>query len=125
MALAGVLTRTRSSEDWAFDPRAVRCRLGLDDASARASSILLVGDRGIAGALEAGSAFLSFEVGDNVKVSLPDVFFARLRQEYGRRSFVEPRGEAAAIVVACELILTCLRSEEGFCTSVPPASKYF
>jgi hypothetical protein len=121
-----VLTRSRAASEssaWAYEPSAARCRLGV--AAAPADSILIVGDRGIAGALEAGSAFLTFEVGGNVRVSLPDIFFARLRQEYGRRSFVEARGEAASLIVAVELILTCLRSEEGFCTNVPPASTYF
>ena len=27
--------------------------------------------------------------------------------------------------ICCELMLTCLRSEEGYCTNVPPASTYF
>ena len=115
-----VLTRSRASDDWTYDPRAIRCRLGLE--AARGNQILMVADRGIPGALEAGSAFLSFQVGQNVLLNLPEFYFGRLVQEYGRRSFVEARGEAASIVNAVELILTCLRSEEGFCTSVPPAS---
>ena len=120
-----VLTRTRLSDEWTFDPPAVRCQLGIA-AGDRDNTVLLVGDRGIAGALEAGSTFLSFQqVGTNVRLSLPDVWFARLKQEYGRRSFIEKFGEGASLIVAVELMLTCLRNEEGYCTAVPPASTYF
>ena len=114
-----VLSRSRASPEWAFEPREVRSRLGID-APSRPDSLLLIADRGLEGALEAGSAFLSFEVGDNLGAALPPVFFGRLRQEYGRQKFISARGEAASIVTACELILSCLRSEDGFCTSVPP-----
>ena len=114
-----VLTRSRASEEWTYDANSIRCKLGIDAAN-RDSSIILTADRGISGALEAGSSFLSFQIGRSLQVPLPDVFFARLVQEYGRRKFVEARGEAASIVTAVEIILTCLRSEEGFCTSVPP-----
>ena len=117
-----VLTRTRLSAEWTYDPGELRCALGLGSGAVRESAIVLVADRGIPGALEAGSAFLSFQVGRNVRLSLPDIFFSRLVQEYGRRSFVEKRGEAQSIVTAVELILTCLRNEEGYCTDVPPAS---
>ena len=118
-----VLTRSRASKEWTYDLSAVRCRLGITSPS---QSLLIVGDRGIQGALDAGSAFLTFPlVGNGVKLALPDVFFARLKQEYGRKSFVDLHGEAASLVTAVELILTCLRSEEGFCTTVPPASTYF
>ena len=120
-----VVTRSRApGAEWAYDPKTVRCRLGIENPIARADSLLIVGDRGIAGALEAGSAFLSFDVGSNLQLSLDPTFFGRLRQEYGRRSFVEARGEAASVTIAVELILTCLRSEAGFCTGrdVPAAS---
>ena len=113
-----VLTRSRSSDESTYDPRAIKSWLGPDAGN----NLLVLADRGIPGALESGSAYLTFSVGQNIQLALPDVFFARLKQEYGRRSFVEARGEAASIIVACELILTCLRSEEGYCTTVPPAS---
>ena len=83
---------------------------------------VLIADRGPPGALEAGSSFLTFDVGTGVNFVLPDIFWQRLQREYGKQRFVEARGEAASIIVACELILTCLRSEEGYCTTVPPAS---
>ena len=62
-------------------------------------------------------------VGNSVKFALPDVFFGRLKQEYGRSKFVEARGEAASVITAVELILTCLRSEEGYCVTVPSAAE--
>ena len=118
-----VITRARAAADERpYDPAVVRCWTGGESAATRDNTLLIVADRGIPGALEAGSALLSFQVGQNLKLNLPEIFFSRLVQEYGRRSFVEKRGEAASIVIAVELILTCLRSEEGFCTTVPSAS---
>ena len=116
-----VLTRDRASPDWARDSRAIQCVFDLSG-----NSILMTADRGIAGALEAGSAFLSFDVGPDARLALPDVFVSRLVNEYARRPFVAKRGEAASIVVASEIIITCLRSEDGFCLRVPRASdSYF
>lgn len=118
-----VLTRNRLSADWTRDTKAVRCAF---DVAATRDSVLIVADRGIAGALEAGASFLSFDVaGPNVRLALPPSYWARLVQEYGRQSYVSKRGEAASIVTSCELILTCLRSEEGFCTTVPAASSSY
>jgi hypothetical protein len=94
-------------------------------AAQQQQAILIVADRGIPGALEAGSSFLSFPyVGESARLALPDVFWGRLQREYGRRAFVAVRGEAASIVVTCELILSCLRNEE-FCTAVPSAGSSF
>ena len=90
------------------------------------STILIVADRGIAGALDAGSSFITFPfIGDAVQFALPGVYWSRLQREYGRKSFVEKRGEAASIIVSCEQVITCLRSEEQSCTTVPPASISF
>ena len=47
-------------------------------------------------------------------------FFAQLQREYGREPFVKANGEGAAIELACELALTCLRNED-YCTDVPTA----
>ena len=68
-----------------------------------------------------GGSFLRYEVGDNVRMQMPDAFWGRLQREYGRIRYVESRGEAAAVVTSCELIITCLRDEQG-CTDVPDAS---
>lgn len=128
-----VLTRSRrstafsdeSEDSWTNAQASKILRCGFN-ASPTPSTILIVADRGIAGALEAGSSFLTFPyVGDTVLFSLPGVFWSRLQREYGRKAFVEKRGEAASIVVSCEQVITCLRSEEQSCTTVPPASASF
>ena len=122
-----VLTRDRRSAEWTRESTisVLACKLGVARGQL-ASSVIIVADRGIEGALEAGSSFLTFPVvGDNVQLYLPPVFWARLQREYGRRAFVENRGEAASIVTACELVITCLNSEDG-CIAVPPATaSYF
>ena len=51
---------------------------------------------------------------------LAQSFFAQLQREYGREPFVKANGEGAAIELACELALTCLRNED-YCTDVPTA----
>ena len=55
------------------------------------NAVLVVADRGIRGKLENGGSFLTFEVGDNARLRLPDVYWGRLRREYGRLRFVESR----------------------------------
>ena len=70
-------------------------------------TILIVADRGIAGALDAGSSFITFPyIGDAATLALPGVFFGRLQREYGRKAYVSSRGEAASIVATCEVIIT-------------------
>ena len=59
-----------------------------------------------------GGSFLRYEVGDNVRMQMPDAFWGRLQREYGRIRYVQSRGEAAAVVTSCELIITCLRDTE-------------
>ena len=124
-------SRTRRGDDdddeswYTLKPTAIlRCGFGLSGSGQNA--MLIVADRGIAGALDAGSSFLTFPfVGDQANFALPDVFWKRLQREYGRKAFIDSRGEAASVIVACEQIITCLRSEEQFCTDVPPASASF
>jgi len=127
-----VLSRTRArfaddeDEDWTRAPPAsiLRCAFNVS-AAAAPTTVLIVADRGIKGALEAGSSFLTFPfIGESVQFLLPGVYWSRLQRQYGRRSFVESGGEAASIMTACELILTCLRNEEG-CTDVPPPTASF
>ena len=55
-----------------------------------------------------------------VQLVLAQSFFAQLQREYGREPFVKANGEGAAIELACELALTCLRNED-YCTDVPTA----
>ncbi|KAL3898411.1 MAG: hypothetical protein SGPRY_012843, partial [Prymnesium sp.] len=74
------------------------------------NAALILADRGIPGSLEAGSPYLRYDVGDNVRLVLPDIFWGRLQREYGKRAFVEARGDAASIIVTCELVLTFVSS---------------
>mmetsp|Transcript_21790 Transcript_21790/g.32306 ORF Transcript_21790/g.32306 Transcript_21790/m.32306 type:complete len:237 (+) Transcript_21790:89-799(+) len=62
---------------------------------------------------------LNFNVGEGVKFALPNVFWTRLSGKYGTTFFVRDNGIDIAITNAIEAITQCLRSEDGFCTSVP------
>lgn len=65
---------------------------------------------------------LNFNVGDGVKLNLPNAFWTRLQGKYGTTFYVRDNGIDLAITNAIEAIATCLRSEEQFCTNVPDAS---
>lgn len=127
-----VLTRSRRAasvsdeeESWTRSQASKILRCGFNTLPTP-STILIIADRGISGALDAGSSFLTFPyLGDTVLFALPGVFWSRLQREYGRKAFVEKRGEAASIIVSCEQVITCLRSEEQSCTTVPPALTSF
>lgn len=62
---------------------------------------------------------LNFNVGDGVKFALPNVFWTRLSSKYGTTFFVRDNGVDVAVENAIESIVSCLRSEDGFCTSPP------
>jgi len=62
---------------------------------------------------------LNFNVGDGVKFALPNIFWTRLSAKYGNTFFVKENGIDLAITNAVEAIVTCLRSEDGFCTAPP------
>ena len=62
---------------------------------------------------------LNFNVGEGVKFALPNLFWTRLQGKYGSTFFVKENGIDLAIVNAIEAIVTCLRSEDGFCVNVP------
>lgn len=62
---------------------------------------------------------LNFNVGDGVKFALPNVFWTRLSGKYGTTFFVRDNGIDVAVENAVEAIVSCLRSEDGFCTSPP------
>ena len=64
---------------------------------------------------------LNFNVGEGVKFALPNLFWTRLQGKYGSTFFVKENGIDLAIVNAIESIVTCLRSEDGFCVNVPDA----
>ena len=54
-----------------------------------------------------------------VKLSLPNVFWTRLSGKYGTTFFVRDNGVDVAVENAIEAIVSCLRSEDGFCNSPP------
>lgn len=62
---------------------------------------------------------LNFNVGDGVKLSLPNTFWTRLSGKYGTTFFVRENGVDVAVENAIEAIISCLRSEDGFCNSPP------
>jgi len=62
---------------------------------------------------------LNFNVGDGMKFALPNVFWTRLTGKYGTTFFVRENGIDLAITNAIEAIVTCLRSEEQYCVSIP------
>lgn len=62
---------------------------------------------------------LNFNVGEGVKLNLPSVFWTRLQAKYGTTFFVKENGIDIAITNAVESVVTCLRSTDQFCMSVP------
>lgn len=62
---------------------------------------------------------LNFNVGDGVKFALPNVFWTRLSGKYGTTFFVRDNGVDVAVENAIEAIVSCLRSEDGYCVSPP------
>mmetsp|Transcript_43243 Transcript_43243/g.91955 ORF Transcript_43243/g.91955 Transcript_43243/m.91955 type:complete len:248 (-) Transcript_43243:134-877(-) len=62
---------------------------------------------------------LNFNVGEGVKFALPNVFWTRLTSKYGTTFFVRENGIDLAITNAIEAIVSCLRSEDQYCVSVP------
>lgn len=62
---------------------------------------------------------LNFNVGDGVKLALPNVFWTRLQGKYGTTFYVQENGIDLAVINGIEAIATCLRSEDQFCTAVP------
>lgn len=65
---------------------------------------------------------LNFNVGDGVKLNLPNAFWTRLAGKYGTTFYVRDNGLDLAITNAIEAIVTCLRSEEEYCVNVPDAT---
>jgi hypothetical protein len=50
-----------------------------------------------------------------IKFALPNVFWTRLAGKYGTTFYVKENG----MDVAIEAIVSCLRNEDGYCTSPP------
>jgi len=62
---------------------------------------------------------LNFNVGEGLKLNLPNVFWTRLQGKYGTTFFVRENGIDLAITNAIEAIIQCLRSEDAYCVNVP------
>lgn len=62
---------------------------------------------------------LNFNVGDGVKLNLPNLFWTRLQAKYGNSFFVKENGIDLAIINSIESIVSCLRSSDQFCVNVP------
>jgi TPM domain len=64
---------------------------------------------------------LNFNVGEGVKLALPNVFWTRLQAKFGNTFYVKENGIDLAITNAIDSIVSCLRSEDQYCVSVPDA----
>lgn len=62
---------------------------------------------------------LNFNVGEGVKIALPNVFWTRLSSKYGTTFYVKENGIDLSIESSIEAIVSCLRSEDQFCVNVP------
>tara|TARA_B110001452_G_scaffold263825_1_gene265852 strand:+ start:711 stop:1319 length:609 start_codon:yes stop_codon:yes gene_type:complete len=124
-----VLTQSRETAP-EMGPVLQRWRVGDGGRLRDPNAVLMVADRGLRGKLEqAGGSFIRYEVGDNVRVRVPDSYWGRLQREYAKIDFIQKRGEAAAIITSCELIISCLRNDDfsdpSICTDVPKAGESF
>lgn len=77
------------------------------------NTIVLVVDKGSKGTAN----ILNFNVGEGVKLALPNQFWTRLQSTFGNTFFVRENGEDVAIQRAVDSIDFCLR--DGFCVDVP------
>lgn len=62
---------------------------------------------------------LNFNVGDGVKIALPNIFWTRLSGKYGTTFYVKENGVDFAVINAIEAITSCLRSEDAYCVNLP------
>ena len=83
-----------------------------------ANSIVMVVDKGQKGTAN----ILNFNVGDNLKLPLPNQFWTRLQSTFGNTFFVRENGEDVAIRRAIDTVDYCLRDELG-CVDVPMTFK--
>lgn len=81
-------------------------------------TIILVADRGPPKNDQIVTAnLLNFNVGEGVKLALPNSFWTRLSSKFGIISYVRSNGEDQSIFSAVDTIDYCLR--KGFCVDVP------
>jgi len=79
------------------------------------NTIVFVVDKGSKGTAN----ILNFNVGEGVKLALPNQFWTRLQNTFGTTFFVRDNGEDVAIKRAIDTIDYCLRDELAYCTDVP------
>lgn len=77
------------------------------------NTIVVVVDKGAKGT----SNILNFNVGESVKLALPNQFWTRLQSTFGNTFFVRENGDDVAIQRAIDTIDFCLK--DGFCVDVP------
>lgn len=78
-----VLTQSRETAP-EMGPVLQRWRLGDGGRLRDPNAVLVVADRGLRGKLEsAGGSFIRYEVGDNVRVRVPDSYWGRLQRSVG------------------------------------------
>ena len=85
-------------------------------------SIIMIVDKG-QGAKEGRNTanILNFNVGEEMRLNLPNQFWTRLQSTFGNNFFVRDNGEDVAILRAVDTIDYCLR--DGFCVDVPAQFK--
>jgi len=79
------------------------------------NTIVMIVDKGSKGTAN----ILNFNVGEGVKLSLPNQFWTRLSSTFGNTFFVRENGEDVAIRRAVDTIDYCLRDELAYCVDVP------
>jgi hypothetical protein len=89
---------------------AIKDYWGVDD-----KSIIMIVDKGSKGTAN----ILNFNVGEGIKLSLPNQFWTRLSSTFGNNFFVRDNGEDIAILRAIDTIDYCLRDELAYCVDVP------
>ena len=89
---------------------AIKDYWGVDD-----QSIIMIVDKGTKGTAN----ILNFNVGEGVKLNLPNQFWTRLSSTFGNTFFVRDNGEDTAILRAIDTIDYCLRDELAYCVDVP------